>query len=61
MASKVRGTIVDMCWVNGVLAIHCIASYNASEDDIDQRTRAIALASLADKTVCTRAMQHAAR
>lgn len=53
MASKVRGTIVDMCWVNGVLAIHCIASYNASEDDIDQRTRAIALASLADETVST--------
>lgn len=46
-ASGVRGAIVNMSSVNGVMAIPTIASYNVSKGGINQLTRAMALA-LAD-------------
>ena len=46
----VRGAIVHMSSVNGVMAIPSIASYNVSKGGINQLTRVMAL-SLADKGV----------
>ena len=42
--SVVRGSIVNMSSVNGVLAIPTIASYNVSKGGINQLTRVMALA-----------------
>ena len=50
MASRGRGSIVNMSSVNGVLAIPSIASYNVSKGGINQLTRVMALA-LADKGI----------
>ena len=50
MAVVGRGAIVNMCSVNGTLAIPTIASYNASKGGINQLTRVMALA-LADQGV----------
>jgi NAD(P)-dependent dehydrogenase (short-subunit alcohol dehydrogenase family) len=47
VAAKVRGSIINMSSVNGVLAIPSIASYNMSKGAINQLTRVAAL-SLAD-------------
>jgi NAD(P)-dependent dehydrogenase (short-subunit alcohol dehydrogenase family) len=47
VAGGIRGAIVNMSSVNGVMAIPSIASYNASKGGINQLTRVMALA-LAD-------------
>lgn len=50
MASRGKGSIINMSSVNGVLAIPTIASYNVSKGGINQLTRVMALA-LADQGV----------
>ena len=50
MATRGKGSIVNMSSVNGVLAIPTIASYNVSKGGINQLTRVMAL-SLADQGV----------
>ena len=47
VASGIRGAIVNMSSVNGLMAIPSIASYNASKGGVNQLTRVMALA-LAD-------------
>lgn len=49
-AGEVRGAIVNMSSVNGVMAIPTIASYNVSKGGINQLTRVMALA-LADQGI----------
>ena len=49
-STVMRGSIVNMSSVNGVLAIPTIASYNVSKGGINQLTRVMALA-LSDKGV----------
>ena len=49
-AGGVRGAIVNMSSVNGVMAIPTIASYNVSKGGINQLTRVMALA-LADQGI----------
>ncbi|MBC7611016.1 MAG: SDR family oxidoreductase [Polaromonas sp.] len=49
-ASALRGSIINMSSVNGVLTIPTIASYNVSKGGINQLTRVMALA-LADKGI----------
>lgn len=45
IASKARGTILNMGWVNGVQRFTAsLELYNTNKDAIDQRTRAMALA-----------------
>ena len=50
MAKAGKGSIVNMCSVNGFMAIPTIASYNVSKGGINQLTRVMALA-LADKGI----------